>query len=510
VVVYDLEGRVLSLNSGFEKTFGWSRAELLGGRMDFMPAQALPGTIANLEKVKNGESVRGFETQRLTKDGGLLDVLLNTAPLFEEGRQTGNIVVLRDITQTKAAERALRESEARYRTLVEAIPEGIVTVSADRTVTYINQPYAAMMGYTVDEVIGKKLETFFDADGLEVIRRQWALRQQGGKEPYEATMASKDGARIFVMIYPRPLFSEQGQFQGTTALVTDITQRKILESQLLQAQKLEAIGQLAAGIAHEINTPTQYVTDNTRFLRDALQDLLMLVDSYNRLEGLAREQGLFAEALAELDDLREQVDLEYLTREIPTAVEQTMEGLERISNIVRSMKEFAHPGPVTKTAVNLNRAIENTVMVARNEWKYVAEVEMDLDPDLPLVPCVVGEINQVFLNVIVNAAHAIANVVGESAEKKGVIGITTRRLDGQAEIRISDTGEGIPAAIRDRVFEPFFTTKEPGKGTGQGLAMAHRAIVDKHKGGISFETEEGRGTTFVIRLPLEPGAAERA
>jgi PAS domain S-box-containing protein len=510
VVVYDLEGRVLSLNSGFEKTFGWSRVELLGKRMDFVPAEALPGTMANLEKIKNGDSVRGFETKRLTQDGGMLDVLLNTAPLFEEGRQTGNIVVLRDITQTKAAEKALRESEARYRNLVEAIPEGIVTVAADRTVTYVNQPYASMMGYAIDEMIGKQLESLFDPEGLEILRRQWVLRQQGGKEPYEATMTRKDGARLFVMIYPRPLFSEQGHFQGTTALVTDVTQRKILESQLLQAQKLEAIGQLAAGIAHEINTPTQYVTDNTRFLRDSLQDLLTLIDSYNQLADLAREQGLFRQALAELDDLRQQLDLEYLTREIPTAVEQTMEGLDRISNIVRSMKEFAHPGPVTKTTVNLNRAIENTVMVARNEWKYVAEVEMDLDQDLPPVPCLAGEINQVILNIIVNAAHAIANVVGENADEKGTIRITTRRLDGQVELRVSDTGPGIPAEIRDRVFEPFFTTKEPGKGTGQGLAIAHRAIVDKHKGGISFETEEGRGTTFVIRLPLDLGEAEEA
>jgi signal transduction histidine kinase len=212
---------------------------------------------------------------------------------------------------------------------------------------------------------------------------------------------------------------------------------------------------------------------------------------------------LLAQAVQEADGLFKEADGEFLIEEVPKAIEQTLEGLERISTIVRSMKEFAHPGPDSKTPTDLNRAIENTVIVAKNEWKYVAEVATDLDPQMPAVPCVPGEINQVLLNIIVNAAHAIAGVVKEGQGSKGLIRIRTRLVGQNAEIRISDTGTGIPHAIRDRIFDPFFTTKAPGKGTGQGLAIAYRVIVDKHGGQLSVESEEGSGTTFIIRLPLE-------
>ncbi|MFC1735778.1 sensor histidine kinase, partial [Candidatus Hydrogenedentota bacterium] len=174
-----------------------------------------------------------------------------------------------------------------------------------------------------------------------------------------------------------------------------------------------------------------------------------------------------------------------------------------VASIVRAMKEFSHPGTDEKTAVDLNRAIENTITVARNEWKYVADVNTEFEPDLPLVPCLPGEFNQVILNLLVNAAHAISDVVGDGSSGKGTITITTRAKGGFAEIEIGDTGGGIPDRARERIFDPFFTTKEVGKGTGQGLAIAHNVIVDKHSGAITFESEEGKGTTFHIRLPLE-------
>jgi signal transduction histidine kinase len=174
----------------------------------------------------------------------------------------------------------------------------------------------------------------------------------------------------------------------------------------------------------------------------------------------------------------------------------------RVSRIVQAMKEFSHPSTAEKTPVDLPRAIENTLTVARNEWKYVAEVVTDFDPALPAVRCLPGEVNQMLLNLIVNAAHAIGDVVGTGGERKGTLTVTTRRVGNWAEIRVSDTGTGIPAKIRERVFDPFFTTKPVGKGTGQGLAIAHAVVVDKHGGQITLETEEGRGTTFIVRLPL--------
>lgn len=270
---------------------------------------------------------------------------------------------------------------------------------------------------------------------------------------------------------------------------------KAYEVQLRHAQKLESIGQLAAGIAHEINTPAQYVSDNTQFLREAFDELSPLL---NKMKELIDEQDLKNESLGVL---AEDVELGYLCDEVPRSIGQSIDGIGRITKIVRAMKEFSHPGQDGKTDADLNHNIESTVTVAENEWKYVADMELDLDESLPPVPCLVSEINQVVLNVVINAAHAIGDHVVEGA--KGRITVQTRAVDGLVEIRISDTGGGIPEEIKQRIFDPFFTTKEVGKGTGQGLAIAHNVIVQKHGGTIDVETEPGKGTTFILRLPLD-------
>jgi signal transduction histidine kinase len=198
-----------------------------------------------------------------------------------------------------------------------------------------------------------------------------------------------------------------------------------------------------------------------------------------------------------------EIDVSYLYKEIPTAIQQSLEGLERVATIVRAMKEFSHPGGEEKVATNLNKAIESTITVARNEWKYVAEMVTNFDPDLPMVPCLAGDINQVILNLVINAAHAIGEVVQEGDGPKGTITISTRHMPPWAEIHVQDTGPGIPEDIRERIFNPFFTTKGIGVGTGQGLAITHAVVVEKHGGTITLNTEVGHGTTFIIRLPIE-------
>jgi signal transduction histidine kinase len=288
------------------------------------------------------------------------------------------------------------------------------------------------------------------------------------------------------------------RYEGMTE---DITERKLLQSQLLHTQKLESIGQLAAGIAHEINTPTQYVGDNVRFLKGAFQDLKNLLANYERMLAAAQSNTLSCEAVQETTAAVERADAGYLLEEIPKAIEQTIEGVTRVSTLVSAMKEFSHPGTKEKTPVDLNHAIENTLAVAGNEWKYVATVETEFDPSLPLVSCLPGELNQVILNLIVNAAHAIADVVEKGGSEKGKIRVQTRNCPEWIEIRVQDTGTGIPEKVRGRIFDPFFTTKEIGKGTGQGLSIARSVVVDKHGGSIHFETEEGKGTTFIVRLP---------
>jgi signal transduction histidine kinase len=273
-----------------------------------------------------------------------------------------------------------------------------------------------------------------------------------------------------------------------------------MEIQLRHAQKLESIGQLAAGIAHEINTPTQFIGDNLRFMQEAFTDVLGLLGQFNRLLEAARGQSLAGNLAEEIEQTIQTINVADLEKEIPQSITQALSGVQRVAKIVQAMKDFSHPGTESKSPVDINRAIESTLTVCRNEWKYVADLHTDLDPTLPPVSCLPGEFNQAILNIVVNASHAIADKSG--GKGKGVIGVTTSRHGDKVEIRISDTGTGIAEAVRGRIFDPFFTTKEVGRGTGQGLAMAHSVVVEKHHGEIFFETEMGQGTTFVIRLPL--------
>jgi len=285
-------------------------------------------------------------------------------------------------------------------------------------------------------------------------------------------------------------------------LADELAHRKRVELELAHVHKLEAIGRLAAGIAHEINTPAQYVGDNLRFLKDAFDGLETLLAG---LAGFATEAGESETAAARLAQIKtqtEDADLSYLCREIPVALQQSLEGVEQIAGIVRAMKEFAHPGCEDKQPVDINQLIENTLTVTRNQWKHVAEVTTDFDPSLPPVPCVAASMRQVILNLLVNAAEAIAEAIADGPARMGTITVRTSRQNEWLEIQVADTGKGIPKEIQPKVFEPFFTTKDVGKGTGQGLALARAIVFEKHGGTIHFQTEVGRGTTFVVRLPI--------
>jgi signal transduction histidine kinase len=296
---------------------------------------------------------------------------------------------------------------------------------------------------------------------------------------------------------------EQGEARFI-AIVRDISERleeeqekERLQSQLLHAQKLESVGQLAAGIAHEINTPTQFIGNNLDFFDEAVGDIGILMQEVEQIAGEAEENTAKA-----LRRAMEEADWEYLAEELPQAVSQSRDGIKRVSSIVRAMKEFSHPGSKEKEPQNLNQIINTTVTVARNEWKYVADVDLDLDPNLPSVPLLADEIGQAILNMLVNAAHAIGDKLGDNPSgDKGTITITTGSSEHGIELRISDTGAGIPKDIVSRVFDPFFTTKDVGKGTGQGLAIAHDVIL-KHDGQVRVESTPGEGTTFYISLPL--------
>ncbi|MBU0960778.1 MAG: histidine kinase, partial [Proteobacteria bacterium] len=258
-------------------------------------------------------------------------------------------------------------------------------------------------------------------------------------------------------------------------------------------------------IAHEINTPTQYVGTNIDFLNDASKDISELLEQLTKLIATAHRNGNLEDDFADtVKEYFETADWEFLQEEIPKALLQSQEGLRRISKIVSAMKNFSHPGSGKLESSDINIGIQSTVTLATNEWKYAAEMKMQLEDDLPLVLCYPDELNQVFLNMVINSAHAIAAHNQKSGREKGLITIQTEKIGKHVQIRISDSGGGMPDAVVEKIFEPFYTTKEVGKGTGQGLAIAHDVIVNKHHGSIDVQTELGQGTTFIISLPIAP------
>lgn len=418
--------------------------------------------------------------------------------------------VIFDITERKQQEEEMRRLHTETEKLFASISAVLIGVDVAGRVARWNEAAAQTFGLSAEAVMGQPFHSLpiaWDWEKLiNVIGQAVHLERQMELDNFRfARTAGRDG---FLNLSVTPSKPDVENRLNYILLAVDVTQRRELETQLRQAQKLESIGQLAAGIAHEINTPTQYIGDNLRFLQDAFRDLGTLLDAHGQLLAAAKNGGPTPAIITAAEQATQTADVAYLQDEIPRAIGESLAGVERVSTIVRAMKEFSHPGAEEKTPVDLNRAIESTITVARNEWKYVADLETDFDPSLPPVPCLPGEFNQAVLNIIVNAAHAIVAKVGDGSGGKGLITVRTRKDGGWADIRIRDSGTGIPEHARGKIFEPFFTTKEVGKGTGQGLAIARSVVVDKHGGTITFETETGKGTTFIVRLPLAPESLE--
>jgi PAS domain S-box-containing protein len=409
------------------------------------------------------------------------------------------------VTEIESAESALQAAHAESELFIKSVPSILIGTSSKGRITRWNLAAAAAFGVAAEAVVGKPLQDcgirWLQSQGDEGVDSWFRIETS---EKRENVIFEKDGNRRFLgLTITKVALVTSGE--GTAFLITgaDITARKVLEDQLRQAQKLEAIGQLAAGIAHEINTPAQFAGDNVKFLQETWPSVSNILGLCVGLHEESLAGSVAPHTIAELSRCTEQADLAYVLREVPQAAAQALEGVQRISKIVKAMKEFSHPGSEGKSAIDMNHAIETTIAVARNEWKYVADVQTCFADDLPPVICLAGEFNQVILNLLINAAHAIADGAKANSGSKGTITITTRCEAPWVEVQIKDTGAGVPENIRARIFEPFFTTKEVGKGTGQGLALAHTVIVKKHDGQIWFESETGKGTTFFLRLPIE-------
>jgi|CZKJ01.1.fsa_nt_gi PAS domain S-box-containing protein len=436
-------------------------------------------------------------------DGTCLPVEYWSHPMKHEGKTVGCMVTFVDITERKAAQEALQRAHEEAELFINSVPSILIAISRDSQIKRWNLAAAKVFGLTTAEVAGKHLVNC----GIQWVRPDMRVEIDSwcaDREPrrIDALPFVINAETRFLGLALKWISAPEEGIDELLIIGLDVTDREILGQQLRQAQKLEAIGQLAAGIAHEINTPIQYVGDNTRFLRESWPSFHALLAITREMQQEATPGPISPQTLQRLEALAQGADFEYLQTEIPHAIEQSLEGIQRVTKIVRAMKEFSHPGSEEKKSIDINKAIETTITVARNEWKYVSDVETHFASDLPLVLCHAGEFNQVILNLLINAAHAIAQIVGDGSQGKGKIVVSTVLDQDSAEISISDTGAGIPEAVRSRVFEPFFTTKAVGKGTGQGLALAHTAIVRRHGGKIWFDSEVGKGTTFYIRLPL--------
>jgi PAS domain S-box-containing protein len=401
-----------------------------------------------------------------------------------------------DTSQVKDLATALSHERTLFRTIVDLIPAYIYAKDAQSRFVACNAYLARGMGTDSANAIGK---TDFDFFPREMAQKYFDDEQallKAGEAFYdrEEPVFDKIGGDRTIATTKVPLRDEYGTLIGIIGIGYDITERKRAEQRLAAGERLESIGRLAAGVAHEINTPIQFLNDSISFIRDAIGDLL---EDNRKLRAAMPSP-------PEPDE-----NIEELKRDLPPALDRVVDGLGRIAEIVRSMKDFSHADQRAMSEVDLNRAINSTLIIARSEYKYVAEVETELG-ELPKLLCHGGQINQVILNLVVNAAHAIADKV-KGTDNKGLITVKTGVESGCAVISITDTGGGVPPAVRERIFEPFFTTKEVGKGTGQGLSIAHK-VVKTHGGTLDFVTEMGVGTTFFVRLPLtaESGSAEAA
>ena len=484
IYVQDPQGHYVSLNRAFETFLGVSIQSALGLTAREIFSEETGELLADKDReILDSGGVQRFEVALEDASGRERHLVFHRARFDDaDGRPQGIVGVATDVTDSKLVEKALRDEQDVLRRILAGIRAGIFVIEPRAMrIEDVNPVAEELCGRSRDELIGHTCRDigWRYTDGQELTECVLAERNLVNEE---MRLMRSDG-RIVPIIKTVVTAKRRGELR-LFEIVFDVSDRKALERQLAIAQKLESVGELAAGIAHEINTPTQYIGDNLHFLSTAFSGL--------------------KEALADIDAARSGADVDFLLEEAPHALEQSVEGVGRVTAIVSAMKKFSHPGGEEKTAVDVNAAVENTVIVAKNEWKYVADVDLELDRTLPPVMCLPGDFNQVILNILVNAAHAVGDKVKGTTDK-GRITIRTEADGDFLKLSVTDTGMGISEANRPKIFDPFFTTKEVGKGTGQGLAITHNIVVAKHGGSIDFESEPGVGTTFIVRVPFGNG-----
>lgn len=512
----DRASRFLRVNTAMARKTGASTPDALVGRCDFdlyTEEHARPAFDAEQRIIATGQPLLDCEEKETWPDGSITWVSTSKLPLLDlDGAIIGTFGISRDITIQKLAEAEFRRSEATLRGLLAAVPIGIALVRG-RTILTANPMLVQISGYSVLELVGMGSRMLY-ADDAEYQRVGALLYGEFRDRRLNSAITRwrrKDGTWMDVELAAAPLVP--GQPAGDIVVTaTDITERvraelrqQEMQDQLDLAKKLESVGRLSAGIAHEINTPSQFIADNLRFLSTSLQQLgryLAAVQELRSASSAAAPPSLQA-PLTTLATIEREIDLEYLQKDLPSCINQSLEGIARISRIVAALKDFAHPEAGGRVPATLSRLIETAIAVSRHEWKYVADLVTEFDPTQPEVPVVVDQLNQALLALIINAAQAVAVAIKQRGETKGRIVLRTATTDTEALIEIEDNGTGISPEVIPHLFEPFVTTRGAAVASGQGLHIVHK-IVRSHGGRIEYETAGGRGTLFRLRLPLQP------
>ena len=395
-----------------------------------------------------------------------------------------------EVNQRVSYQSMLANEKELLSTTLMSLGEGVIITNNEGKIFLFNKSAEMITGYETDGILNKPLEEIFKV--LDPITRQivpdlieslFSMTHRQDIDPgYKAPMlVRKSGERIVIAGSIASLNNPEGEEMGHVIVFQDVTERIKAEAQTALSQKMEAIGQMAAGIAHEINTPIQYVGDNLHYIQKTISRFDEVLAAFQNVT-LEDGKAISREQLDQLEDIKKRTRITHVLSESNVAVKESLEGVERVRKIVMAMREFSHPSEKEKKLADINHGIETTIAISRNEWKYSADLETNLDPLLPSVYCQIDEINQVILNMIINAVQAIQEKHSPETDEKGKITISTLKINNHIHIKIQDTGNGIPEEIKRRIFDPFFTTKGVGKGTGQGLSLAHQIIVQKHNG----------------------------
>lgn len=396
-----------------------------------------------------------------------------------------------------------RQAENRMDSIVETAADGIITLDATSAIESCNRAACELFGYSEEELLSTPFCSLLKdppATSWEECADYFLVKENGKHSPArEVEGLQKSGGSVPLLLSVSTYDTHDGK--RFTLIARDLSEYKQLQETLSRAQKLESVGQLAAGVAHEINTPMQFIYQNMEFLQTCADKIARVFEAFERNLDVTRPNRPWEDRWQEVNEVLKGQQFDMVRSELPQAIEESLEGVQRVVSIVRAMKEFAHPGHGEKTPVDINHAVESTITITRNHWKDVANVETQFDSHLPRVTCVQHDINQVLVNLIVNAVDAVEECRSKAAGK-GTITVRTRSDSEYAVIEVEDSGCGIPEELHHRIFDPFFTTKEVGHGTGQGLSIAFNAVVQHHGGTIDVESSPGAGTKFTVRLPI--------